>query len=102
MGIEIRNPSEDELHAALSAVYSAFGDSMRDEDFERNRTLMPSDRIHAAYDDGRPIGVAAAYPFELTVPGGQLPAGGVTWVGVLPSHRRRGILRQLIDRKSVV
>jgi len=97
--VEIRNPSEDELQAAVGAVYSAFGDSMRDEDFERNRTLMPSDRIHTAYDDGRPVAVVAAYPLELTVPGGLLPAAGVTWVGVLPSHRRRGILRRLMARQ---
>jgi predicted acetyltransferase len=99
MAIEIRNPSEDELHSAVSAVYIAFGESLRDEDFERHRTFMPSDRIHTAYDDGRPVGLAAAYPFELTIPGGQVPAGGVTWVGVLPSHRRRGILRQLMRRQ---
>lgn len=99
MNVEIRRPSEDELHAAVGAVYTAFGDSVRDEDFERNRALMPSDRIHTAYDDGRPVGVAAAYPFELTVPGGRLPAGGVTWVGVLPSHRRRGLLRELMRRQ---
>ncbi len=99
MAIEIRNPSEDELHSAVSAVYIAFGESLRDEDFERHRTFMPPDRIHTAYDDGRPVGLAAAYPFELTIPGGQVPAGGVTWVGVLPSHRRRGILRQLMRRQ---
>jgi predicted acetyltransferase len=99
MAIEIRNPSEDELHSAVSAVYIAFGESLRDEDFERHRKFMPADRIHTAYDDGRPVGLAAAYPFELTIPGGQVPAGGVTWVGVLPSHRRRGILRQLMRRQ---
>ncbi len=30
------------------------------------------------------------------MPGGELGAGGVTWVGVLPSHRRRGILTQMM------
>jgi predicted acetyltransferase len=30
------------------------------------------------------------------VPGGEVAAAGVTWVGVLPSHRRRGILRELM------
>ncbi len=99
MPIEIRNPSEDELHSAVGAVYMAFGEALHDEDFERNRKTMPTDRIHTAYDDGRPVGLAAAYPFELTIPGGQVPAGGVTWVGVLPSHRRRGILRELMRRQ---
>jgi predicted acetyltransferase len=99
MGIEIRNPSADDLRDTVGALYAAFGDSPRGDDFERNRTLMPSDRILAAHDDGRPIGVAAAYPLELTVPGGTLAAAGVTWVGVLPSHRRRGVLRSLMRRQ---
>ena len=28
-----------------------------------------------------------------------MPTAGVTWVGVMPSHRRRGILRQLMTRQ---
>jgi predicted acetyltransferase len=32
----------------------------------------------------------------LTVPGGEVGAAGITAVGVLPSHRRRGILRQMM------
>ena len=35
-------------------------------------------------------------PFDLTVPGGELPTAGVTVVGVLPTHRRRGVLRSLM------
>src|SRR5437764_15242787 len=60
---------------------------------------MPLDRFLAAYDDGRPVGTAAAYPFELTIPGGSIPAGGVTWIGVMPSHRRRGIMTRFIEHQ---
>src|SRR6185437_465823 len=42
-------------------------------------------------------GGAGAYPFELSVPGGSLPCGGVTAVGVQPTHRRRGVLRSMMD-----
>ena len=35
----------------------------------------------------------------LSIPGGELAAAGVTSVGVMPSHRRRGILRQLMRRQ---
>jgi predicted acetyltransferase len=31
------------------------------------------------------------------VPGGALPCAGVTVVGVYPTHRRRGVLRQMMD-----
>jgi predicted acetyltransferase len=60
---------------------------------------MPRDRFFVAYDGASPIGSAASLPFQLTVPGGELAAGGVTWVGVLPSHRRRGILTQMMKRQ---
>jgi predicted acetyltransferase len=52
--------------------------------------------VHAAWDDGVAVGGAGAFSFKLTVPGGRLPAAGVTVVGVLPTHRRRGILTALM------
>ena len=99
MGIEIRNPAEDELRAAMQAGEAAFGEETREGEFERFSKLLPLDRWFAAYDGDRPVGTAASLPFRLTVPGGELAAGGVTWVGVLPSHRRRGILTELMKRQ---
>jgi predicted acetyltransferase len=80
----------------MTAGSNAFGDELKDEDFERHSSTMPLDRFLTAYDDGRPVGTTGAYPFRLTVPGGELAAGGVTWVAVLPSHRRRGVLTQMM------
>ena len=48
-------------------------------------------------DDGRIVAGAGAFPFGLTVPGGEVPCAGVTVVGVLPSHRGRGLLRRMMD-----
>src|SRR3954453_1910297 len=53
--------------------------------------------MHAAFDDGQIVGGAGAYPFEMSVPGGELRCGGVTVVGVYPTHRRRGALRAMMD-----
>lgn len=105
MSVEIRAPAEDELRAAMEAAEVAFGAEVTDEHWERMRKILPASRALAAYDANRPVGLAAAYQFDLTIPGGQLPCAGVTWVGVLPSHRRRGILsdfmrRQLADVKA--
>lgn len=99
MSVEIRNPSEDELRAAMQAGGAAFGEEQHDGDFERFSSMLPCDRWFAAYDGGRPVGTTTSFPFRLTVPGGELAAGGVTWVGVLPSHRRRGILREMMKRQ---
>jgi len=99
VGIEIRNPAEDELRAVMDAGETAFGGEQREGEFERFSKLIPRERWFAAYDGSRPVGTAASFPFRLTVPGGELAAGGVTWVGVLPSHRRRGILTELMKRQ---
>jgi predicted acetyltransferase len=99
MTIEIRPPAEDELRAAMEAAESAFGEEVEDEAWEREQKILPASRALAAYDGARPVGLAAAYAFDLTIPGGQLPCAGVTWVGVLPSHRRRGILRDFMRRQ---
>ena len=53
--------------------------------------------MHAAFEDGQIVGGAGAFPFELSVPGGSLPCAGVTAVGVHPTHRRRGVLRSMMD-----
>ncbi|WP_265523099.1 GNAT family N-acetyltransferase [Oerskovia flava] len=40
----------------------------------------------------------ASYPFSrFPVPGGTLPVAGLTWVGVHPQHRRKGLLTAMID-----
>src|SRR5205823_1183059 len=54
------------------------------------------DRMHAAWSDGAIVGGAAAFTFNMSVPGGDLPTAGVSVVGVYPTHRRRGILRSLM------
>jgi predicted acetyltransferase len=99
MTIEIRPPADDELRAAMEAAEAAFGEEVEDEAWEREQKLLPASRALAAFDGGRPVGLAAAYAFDLSIPGEQLPCAGVTWVGVLPSHRRRGILRDFMRRQ---
>lgn len=99
MTLDVRAPTADELEPVLRAVYSAFGEEPKEEELERDRKLMPLDRVLGAFDDGAPIGAAASWPFELTIPGGTVRAAGVTWVGVLPSHRRRGVLTELMRRQ---
>lgn len=99
MSVEIRPPAEDELRAAMEAAETAFGGEVTDEEWKRDRKILPPERALAAYEDGRPVGLAGAFAFDLSIPGGELPCAGVTWVGVLPSHRRRGILRDLMRRQ---
>ena len=57
-----------------------------------SRRIAPSSRATATGSSG----TAGIFSFELTIPGGVLPAAGVTAVGVQPTHRRRGILRRMM------
>jgi predicted acetyltransferase len=99
MAVEIRHPAEPELRDAMQAASVAFGTTLDDEEWERERITLPPDRALVAFEDGRAVGLAGAYAFELTVPGAQLPCAGVTWVGVMPTHRRRGILRGFMEQQ---
>jgi predicted acetyltransferase len=58
-----------------------------------------ADRSLAALDGSAIVGTAAAYTFRMAVPGGMTRVAGVSWVSVLPSHRRRGILSSLMRRQ---
>jgi predicted acetyltransferase len=98
--IAIRHPgSEEELRAAMGAAQVAFAETPNDDDLARHTKMLVRDRFYVAYDGDHPVATAADFPFRLTVPGGELSAGGVTWVATLPSHRRQGILTQLMRRE---
>jgi predicted acetyltransferase len=94
--IDIRAAAPEEFPDVVTPIFHYFG-SKPDPDFlDGLGRLLPADRIHAAFEDGTVVGSGAAFPFETGVPGGLVRAAGVTLVGVLPTHRRRGILRSLM------
>jgi predicted acetyltransferase len=97
MAIRVRTVRNvEELAAAMGAIGHYFGWVPIAEHVEPMTAYLPLDRMHAALDDGRIVGGAGVYPFELTVPGGPIRCAGVTIVGVHPTHRRRGILRRMM------
>jgi predicted acetyltransferase len=70
----------------------------------RMRRQFEADRSLAAFDSALPsgldlVGTAGVYSFPMAVPGAVLPVAGVTMVAVLPTHRRRGILRSMMRRQ---
>ena len=97
MAREVRpTQSLEELRDAIGAISHYFGGGPDDERTERFSRVLPAERMHAAFEGGRVVGGAGAFPFELTIPGGPVRCGGVTVVGVLPTHRRRGILTEMM------
>lgn len=97
MTIEIRGISENEFRTWLDAVELAFGETMTDAQHEEARRVFEPDRVLAAFDGDTCVGGGSAFTYRLSVPGGaQVNAAGVTAVGVLPTHRRQGILRRFM------
>ncbi|MGN9790507.1 GNAT family N-acetyltransferase [Streptomyces sp. OZ13] len=108
--MEIRPTTGQDLDVFVDTLHAAFGRFPETPAeggggvwwaaLEMDRNLL------AMTADGRPVGTAGAYSFELTLPGEILaPAAGVSAVGVVPSHRRQGVLsammrHQLTDLRS--
>ena len=98
MNVEIRTAGRDERLDALAPIWHYFGAATGPEEDRAQRILkvLPEGRMQVAVDGEAIVGGAGAFQFNLTVPGGSVRTAGVTVVGVLPSHRRRGILRELM------
>ncbi len=94
--IRLRTPAADELRAWARAIDAAFGEELSDAEFEQEREQLELDRLIGAYDGVTPVGTGGALTLRLTVPGGEVGAAGISIIGVSPSHRRRGILRQMM------
>jgi predicted acetyltransferase len=94
--IEIRTPPPSELRRFLEIVAKTFTEELHPEDAARDERVLDPARLFAAYDGDTIVGTAVDFGLTLTIPGGELPAAGVTAVGVLPTHRRRGILNRLM------
>src|SRR3982075_1873423 len=101
MDIEIRACSSvEELRNALNVISHYFGHQNQVEDAERFAKWIEVERMHAAFAGDRIVGGAGAFTYRMSVPGGAtIPTAGITVVGVLPTHRRRGILTSLMKEQ---
>lgn len=97
--VTMRAVTADEFGTWARAVELPFyADGVPDEKFDRWREVFEPERAVAAFEGERIVGTAAVFSYELSVPGGVVPMGGVTAVGVHPTHRRRGLLRSMMRR----
>jgi predicted acetyltransferase len=97
MTFEIRHVDLSEMRDALDVVSTAFLDRPDLDALAtaEAKTWTP-ERTWIALDGARVVGVFRSWLTEMTVPGGaRLSAAAVGPVTVLPTHRRRGILRGL-------
>lgn len=80
----------------MAPIFHFFGLAPTEEAERRFAPVLQGDRMLAAFEGSSVVAGAGAFPLTLTVPGGRVAAAGVTLVGVLPTHRRRGLLRRLM------
>jgi predicted acetyltransferase len=101
MDLDVRACSSvEELRDALNAISHYFGHENQLEDAERFANRIEIERVHAAFEGDRIIGGAGAFTYRMSVPGGAaIPTAGITVVGVLPTHRRRGVLTGLMKEQ---
>ncbi len=100
MQLDLRTVRDDELGDFLRATSTGFGKASPDEDDEFPVHLLPAERCLAVRDDGAVVATAGSFPFRITVPGGgRVAVAGVTVVTVHPTHRRRGLLRRMMDEQ---
>src|SRR5947208_14082694 len=87
----------DEMSAAFAPIWHYFGQNPPSEDAIRHfKRVLPMERVFAGFDGEAIVSGSGSFAFDLTVPGGQVKAAGVTIVGVLPTHRRRGYMRAMM------
>ncbi len=96
----IRPATEDDL-LSVSAVHEHAFHTGPPSGQVRQRLddRIEYDRTFVASDGGTIVGTTGSFGFRMRVPGALAAVAGVTLVGVLPTHRRRGILSSLMGRQ---
>ena len=98
--IEVRPIKDAEIPDWTRCLRTAFhdGSDVTDEHVEFMRWIMDDlSRRLGGFVDGSLSGTAGSFVEQLTVPGGvTVPMAAVTGVTVLPTHRRRGLLREMM------
>lgn len=98
---EVRTITPDDAELFRRRLARGFGGDAETDTAaaERFEAIAEYDRTLAAFDGDDIIGTGAAFSLGLTVPGGaEVHMGGTTVITVQPTHRRRGVLRSLMER----
>ncbi|MDI6102059.1 GNAT family N-acetyltransferase [Actinoplanes sp. NEAU-A12] len=97
--IELRPSTPDDFPAICRLLGTVFHEDIAGELKELEAGVFEVDRSLVTDDAGLVVGHIQAFTRELTVPGAVIPAAHVSGVGVLPTHRRRGLLNRMMHRQ---
>lgn len=99
--MEIRTITDEEVTAFRESLLQTFGvdaDADPGSDNRLRATVDHTSQAWAVFDGTTIAGTAATFNLDIGVPGGTLPIAGLTMVSVRPTHRRRGLARQLMQK----
>ena len=96
MGLEFRAVTPDEFPTLVRTMGLAFHFDPPSDDHFRN--VLDFERTFAGFDGPEMVSTVSAFSLQMSVPGAVLPCGGTTIVSVVPTHRRRGVLRSMMRR----
>lgn len=97
--IQVNVAAPDDWERIRRVDELAFGFTSSEERAAQAPAVLEMDRTLVATLDGADAGLASTFSLQMSVPGvSRLPVAGLTWVGVLPTHRRRGVLTALMRR----
>jgi len=97
--VTYRRPLDAEHRTFVRTFLDLMNQHMPDERIDEGKEHDELDRSWVADDDGRIVGTITGHSFDFTLPGSSTaPLAGLTLVSVIPTHRRRGILTNLMKR----
>ncbi|MFC6010284.1 GNAT family N-acetyltransferase [Nocardia lasii] len=94
--VSVRAATADDVAAITALQEAGFGIRFGGDENEFRGRIFPVERALVAVDGDRVVGHTVDLPMTVTVPGDRgVRVCGVSGVSVAPTHRRRGILREL-------
>ncbi len=101
MTAQICTVPEDRFAELIKTAEIAFAEDIGDDFIGRMEKVADKKRFLCVIDNDRFVATSGVFTQRLSVPGGEVGAGAITFVTVLPSHRRRGLMsgmmRTMID-----
>ena len=98
MAFEVRELGPEWFDEVVRVTGAAFGEENHSDVLEVWRPLFDDAWTLGAFDGPDLVGVTTSNNFDLSIPGSEdLPTAGVTGMATLPTHRRRGAMRALME-----
>src|SRR3984885_7532743 len=96
-GLVMRPITPPEVPAFADRVERTFGGSrLAEAEIINRRGVLEPPRTLAVFDQAELIATLATHSLTMSVPGGELPVGGVNHVAVRADYRRRGLMTAMM------